>query len=581
MNTFAKNVNLLDYSEMSEDASFVLNSVIEQCRQKDYPSLKPDEHFEYFAAQQALKSRRFNPDVAELDSGIVGGNGDGGVDGFYLFVNRRLIREDTDTLIFKGQQLDIELVIVQAKNKASFEESVPQKFKDFTENCVRLNADLTSATSKVLYNETLRDMVQKFHDVYKPALVMHPNLAVRFFHISVGEQVDRKVEIRAEQLKTYFLELFPTADFGYEYIRGKRLLELFQQQPERTLSLPTPKYFDWKTFGRNAFVCVVKLPDFYQFITEQEQLREYLFDANVRDHAPDAKVNKGIQISLAVPSNEDFWWLNNGITLLATQVFYNDGSLQLTDPLIVNGLQTSYEIYKHFSSRASREDQRTLMIKVIANTVPETSDHIINATNSQTKILAINLHATEQIHRNIEATLKTGDLFYDRRKNFYKNKGTPASKIITIGYMAQALAAIALQQPDNARARPTTVAEKNYEALFSEKHPLASYLRCIQILKRVESFLDAKNLDRGTRLNLIFYLAMYVACAALKSARPTRNRIAKLDTSSLTDDMLNDCYKWLYGKYTALGGDDRAAKGPELIAKLKIRIREQYGRKKK
>ena len=117
MNTFAKNVNLLDYSEMSEDASFVLNSVIEQCRQKDYPSLKPDEHFEYFAAQQALKSRRFNPDVAELDSGIVGGGGDGGVDGFYLFVNRRLIREDTDTLIFKGQQLDIELVIVQAKNK--------------------------------------------------------------------------------------------------------------------------------------------------------------------------------------------------------------------------------------------------------------------------------------------------------------------------------------------------------------------------------------------------------------------------------------------------------------------------------
>jgi hypothetical protein len=41
---------------------------------------------------------------------------------------------------------------------------------------------------------------------------------------------------------------------------------------------------------------------------------EYIFDANVGDHAPDVKVNKGIQTTLSNPGGDDFWWLNNGVT---------------------------------------------------------------------------------------------------------------------------------------------------------------------------------------------------------------------------------------------------------------------------
>jgi len=327
-------------------------------------------------------------------------------------------------------------------------------------------------------------------------------------------------------------------------------------------------------------VCVVQLPDFYRFITDNDALREYMFDANVRDHAPDVKVNKGIRSTLAAPENDDFWWLNNGITVLASDVSYNDGALQVTDPLIVNGLQTSYELFNHFSAGGSKDDKRTLMVRVIENTDTETSDRIINATNSQTKIEAINLHATEQIHRNIEAALKTAGLFYDRRKNFYRNKGESATKIITIGYMAQAIAAIVLQQPDNARARPTTVAQKNYTKLFSDTYPLSLYPKCAQIMKRVDAFLDQRSLTQGTKLNLVFYLAMYATCSVLKSVKPQRTRIASLDMSLLTDSLLQDCYDWLLRKFLELGGDDKVAKGPSLTASLKTQIVEQYGKRK-
>ncbi len=491
---------------MSEDSQYLLKNVIEQTRQSDYPSLKQDKYFELFSAQQVLKKCRFNPDSPEIESGNIGGDGDGGVDGFYLFVNRKFVREDTDPSIFKDQQISVEIVIVQAKNTASFEEAVPTKLKDFTEHCLRLNADIEEAQRSLLYNDSLLTLVKKFHDIYRPAISLRPKLSIRFFHVSLADTVDQKVKARADLLIQKAKEYFPVSEVAYEFIGGSLLLSLYHQQPERRLSLPTSRYFDWPSFGKTAYLCVVKLPDYYGFIAEEGSIREYMFEANVRDHAPDVKVNKGIRATLTAPENDDFWWLNNGITVLASDVSYNDGALAITDPMIVNGLQTSYELFKHFSTGGALNDGRSLMVKVIKTTEEETSDRIIRATNSQTKIESINLHATEEIHRKIETALKTVDLFYDRRKNFYRNKGIAATKIITIGYMAQAVAAIALQQPDHARARPTTVAQKSYKALFSEEYPILLYAKCAQIMKRVDGYLDEKGLPQGAKLNMVFYL---------------------------------------------------------------------------
>lgn len=577
---FASN-ELREDGPMSEDSQFLLKQVLDQSRMADYPTVKPDTFFEIFSAQQVLKYRRFNPDPLEIESGIVGGDGDGGVDGFYLFVNRKFIREDTDPTAFKDQQLNIELVIVQGKNKASFEESVPAKFKDFTEHVLRPNADIGIASQKLLYSERLLTLVKQFHDIYTPSLRFSPKLSINFFHVSLADNVDSKVQERANILIAKVKEYFPTAECAYNFIHGNHLLNLFHQQPEKTLSLRTQRYFDWKSFDKSAYVCVVELYDFYRFITNGDVLIEHIFESNVRDHAPDVKVNKGIRATLTLPQNEDFWWLNNGITILASRLTYNDGALQITDPMIVNGLQTSHEVFNHFIGGGTPSDKRTLMVKVIENSDDETSDRIINATNSQTKIEAINLHATEHIHRNIETALWAVGLFYDRRKNFYRNKGKSAAKIITIGYMAQAIAAIVLQQPDNARARPTTVASKNYKSLFSDEYPILLYPKCALIVKCIDEFLDKKGIGQGTKLNLIFYLAMYATCKVLRSVRPNRRGIANLDVSLLTNPLLEQCYDWLNVKFKELGGDDKTAKGSQLTQTLKQQLMREYGMRKK
>ena len=44
-----------------------------------------------------------------------------------------------------------------------------------------------------------------------------------------------------------------------------------------------------------------------------------IFESNVRDYQGNTDVNEGIAASLGTASSEDFWWLNNGVTVLATK----------------------------------------------------------------------------------------------------------------------------------------------------------------------------------------------------------------------------------------------------------------------
>ena len=296
---------------------------------------------------------------------------------------------------------------------------------------------------------------------------------------------------------------------------------------------------NWSGFG-TAYLCLVPLRKFYEFITDSDKnaaLRGHIFEANVRDYQGQVAVNKEIRTTLAASGSEEFWWLNNGITVIASKVTASGDTFSITDPLIVNGLQTSYGIYSHFRQANVADDKRTILVRIIENNVPQSVDRIIKATNSQTSIPRVWLHATEDIQRKIESALRAVDLYYDRRKNYHRNQGVPATKIVTIPYLAQALATIVLQKPDDARARPTTVAERNYEQLFSDKFPVALYGKCALILKHADEFLDGVDIEKGQRLNVLFYLAMYATCMTLKSAKPRRPTIAALEPGLFTKSL--------------------------------------------
>ncbi len=164
---------------------------------------------------------------------------------------------------------------------------------------------------------------------------------------------------------------------------------------------------------------------------------------------------------------------------------------QIENPEIVNGLQTSSEIYAYFRSSNTEQESRNVLIRVVVPNAAESRDRIIKATNSQTAIPPASLRATDRIHRDIEQYLRSFGLYYDRRKNFYKNEGKPIGRIVSIPQLAQAVMAIVLRQPDNARARPSSLIKRDdeYQRLFSPTYPIEIYLASAQVIKQVETFL--------------------------------------------------------------------------------------------
>jgi hypothetical protein len=162
---------------------------------------------------------------------------------------------------------------------------------------------------------------------------------------------------------------------------------------------------------------------------------------------------------------------------------------------------------------------------VIVPPAAESRDRIIKATNSQTLIPIASLRATEVIHRDIEEYLRPHGLFYDRRKNHYKNEGKPIDKIVSIPHLAQAVMAMALQRPNDARARPSSLLKKDeeYERVFNRTYPIGVYLTCALLMKRVDRLVraEATGLDGKDQANLRFYVAMDAACTAAGKPAPS------------------------------------------------------------
>lgn len=540
-----------------------LKQILDDERNQVYPTLKPDEHFEVFSAVQILK--KYELDNNEINSGLVDGGNDGQVDGIYLFANRRLIREDTQ-LPSRQEQVNIDLIIISARSGAgSFDTEVIGKLQKTTEHLLDPSSDVRKIQN--LYNQGLLDATARFRKLYLTLRKHHPNLNIVFNYVTLGDEVSPHVEEARACLIAKVKELYNPVSCDVALVGARGLLALFDKTPPTTIELATEKLLP---LGKDAYIAIVKLTDFFAFICDPEkELLRRIFESNVRDYQGNVKVNQNIRATLASGErDEEFWWLNNGISILASEVRGHGETLLIDDPQIVNGLQTSREIHAYFRTLGQLADPRHVLVRVIKTQKAETRDRIIKATNNQTQIPSPWLHATEEVHRHIELFFKSHDLFYDRRKNFYKNQGIAADKIVTIPWLGQAIMAIALSRPNDARARPTTFLTNAYRQVFSKTYQPELYLSCARLMRRVEIFLQSKNLARTTQNNIEFHVAMYTASVMLSHPGPHREKAKDLDPDQLTNIMLEDAYKKTYNEYRRLGATDQAAKGPRFAERL-------------
>ncbi len=551
---------------MSNDR-ILLDEVLEQERAARAPGMSPSTYFELFATEQVLKDYDLSDE--EIDSGLVGDGGDGGIDSIYVCVNGELVRDDFDAGHIK-RDATLELILVQAKTSPGFAETPVERFITVSDDILDLSKH-TGDLAKV-YNPALIEAIDRFRSTYRALATKFPTLRVIYYYACKGERPEFSVLRKGEKLKQMVADRFGTAKVDLQFVGAPELLSLARRSVKSTYTLALAEN-PVSSAGDVGFVGLVYLRDYFEFITDDNrQLRRQIFEANVRDYQGATEVNEAIQTTLIGRLGEDFWWLNNGVSITASRASLSAKALTIEDPQVVNGLQTSSEVFSYFKAANTAGDNRKLLVRVIVPSDAASRDRIIKATNSQTAIQQASLRATDKIHRDIEEYLKPRGLFYDRRKNFYRNEGKPLDKVIGIPQLAQSAMAIVLAQPDQARARPSSLLKDNteYKRVYDPGYPIDVYLVCATAMKHVEAFLrqDSLNLDARDRNNLRFYVAMHSVYSLAGKWRPSPKEIACLDPGLLSDVILGQSLSVVRAHYAAAGGNDRAAKGPELLVRI-------------
>jgi len=551
----------------TDNNRILLDAIIEQRKSEQASAYDDSKYFELFTAENILKQEALTYD--ELESGLVGAGGDGGLDAIYFLIDGRLVREDTDPSEFKKKP-SFEIFFIQAKTSSAFGESAIDKFISVTENLF----DLTKSLSDMerLYNDDIITSFESFRNLYISLAGKHPNVRVTYFYATKGStnNIHPNAQTRVDEIGAALIRHFPEAIFEFQFAGAAELLALARKRPPDTLSLPVTEILAAATGG---YVALTRLSDYNTFLRNDEgKPYGHIFDENVRAYQGSVEVNKGIKETLENPDGEDFWWLNNGITILAQQASQAGKSINISDPQIINGLQTSTEILAFFDCYPEASDDRHVMVKIVQSTSTATRDHVIKATNSQTGVQPASLRATDPIQRNIEEALVKSGLFYDRQKNFYRNDGKPLSRIIGIAEMAQTVMAVLLQRPNDARARPSSLIKDDiiYNQIFSDSFPINIYVIAGEMKKAVDLNLrNVLDLNSADRNNLLYHVLTRLAVKLTGSQKPTVQDIASLNLGHITPESVFDAYFDVLPIYRALGGDGKVAKGGDFAAQVK------------
>lgn len=554
---------------MSDNSEIILSQVLKDQNEAIAPEMSAPDFFEAFCAEQATKE--FELSYEEIQAGIVDGGHDGGIDSFYTFLDGECVGEEVGFALPK-KTAELEVVIIQSKSNSGFSETPIDKMISSLRRLLSLSEDFSQLTQ---YNSEVKSRADIFRKSYRRLASKFPNLSFKIVYACTKSTADihHNTLLKSQELVEIVRGLFDEAKVKFEFWGAKELLVLARTKPTQTFELT----FDQSLNGSNGYVALVKLRNFYTFLLGGgSEIRSDLFEANVRDYQGSTEVNQEISNTLENGGTDDFWWFNNGVTILASRASSGGSIITVENPQIVNGLQTSSEIGRFFSNMA-REDSRSVMVKVVASENEEVRDKIIKATNSQNQVPLASLRATDKIQRDIEHHLKANGFFYDRRKNFYKNEGKPAAKIISIALMAQAVMTLFRGEPDNARARPSSLIKDDavYSSIFSDAHALDAYLVAATTIRMIELQLkETDGLVARDRNNIRFYVLFWVCALKSKSISLSADRVAKLKGQISSVDV-SEAITEVWELFSLAGGSDQTAKGPNFKEEIKDKVKDK------
>lgn len=474
---------------MSND-KVILEGCIKQFKEFNEIDLPESEIFELFSLSQIHKDR--NITFENIQGTIVDGGNDGGVDSIMVFINEDIVEtiDEVENIEFSNKTVS-RFIVSQCKKENSFKESALDKLLATIPILFDLEKNEIALISR--FNSDVVSQALLLRDVWQKTAINGGEIYIELIYTCNAPEVEFNSVFsnKVDQLRALIADIFSTSNIEFTNYSSKELLLLYQKQRSNRLTIEfkdRPLSTEYENNGI-GYIGTVNLSDYKNFLTsDSDEIRDDLFESNIRHYQGSVDVNKKIQATVSEVKNEDFWWLNNGITIIAEDPKEVGKKLSIENIQIVNGLQTSYSIYNNHVSNDS--DNRSVLVKVIINDNKDTVDNIIASTNSQSPVSATLLRANEFIQRKLEMFFINEGYYYDRRKNYYKNQGKPSSKIFSMQNLAQSIESIIFNDPDTARARPMSLFknENTYNKIFNPNMDFTGYLNCCLINRKVHNF---------------------------------------------------------------------------------------------
>jgi hypothetical protein len=481
--------------------------------------------FERFAVTQLRKPQELAS--AELEAGLVDGTKDGGIDAFYVFLNGVTLTPDHPFLDPTSEAHNglarnprLEILLVQAKNQDSWKESAWEKLLSTLPNVLDLSR--SDVELEQLYNSQVVESTGIARTALPLLAPKFPEVSARVAYVTPATE-NNLIEALTEKASQVRSVLASSLPVGAEIIVENIGAESLYAMASAPIGAPATLVFRELVRESSSYLGVVSLDDYLSFVRDpaSSSLREELFDFNVRDFEGDNRVNTAISRTLSESGGVEFWWMNNGVTVLGDEVSGQQKTLTISRPLIVNGLQTSHVLHRSEAEGALDDSRRKngIVVRVIESTDEEVRDRVIEGTNRQTPVPGAALMATDAEQIKLEEYLKIKGFYYERRKNRYRSLGKSSEKRVSMSRLAQVMITVLRGEPDHARARPSSILTRKggWETVFPEGLNLDAYVEALRLHGHVQDFLktDGAKAILHEPSNTPFYvLAGYVLLRA-------------------------------------------------------------------
>jgi hypothetical protein len=293
-------------------------------------------------------------------------------------------------------------------------------------------------------------------------------------------------------------QLIDLAGFGeqvsWEHVNHDVLMGILQRpkQVDDTLRLVGKAHIEDMNFSR---VCIGRLP-----VTEVAALMkahgDRLLERNIRRYLGlhGNRVNEGIRATLQSSQPENFYFFNNGLTIICDHFKYNalQGSnyqVQADNLQIVNGAQTCMTIFKTLAEMDRQGIPAPVNASVLVRLyeLPKEKEDVVlqitHATNSQNPVDLKDLRSNDQVQLQLESSIEALGFHYRRKRT-----DAPTRPVdVTASSAAEALLAVWRHRPHQAKFLTREHFGKLYPVVFPKDVHGAQVLVAVLVYRIAEN----------------------------------------------------------------------------------------------